>query len=123
MQYKSAVILVVEDEILIRMDVVDHLAAQGYTLLEAQTGQQALETIAHEAHVDIVFTDVDIPGGIDGLTLASEVNARWPSIGIIVTSAKAMLPDRCLPLRSRFYAKPYRPEAVHTAIAQMLVIQ
>ena len=120
MQLQSAVILVVEDEILIRMDVVDQLEAQGYTLLEAETGQQALETVAREDCVDIVFTDVDMPGGIDGLRLASEIDARWPSIGIIVTSGKAVPAEQCLPQGSRFFPKPYRPEAVHTAIVQML---
>lgn len=122
MQHRSAVILVVEDEILTRMGIVDYLQAQGYTLLEAQTGQQALEMLAREDRVDIVFTDVDMPGGIDGLMLASEVNAGWPSIGIIVTSGKAVPSERCLPQGSQFYPKPYRADAIHTAIVQLLAI-
>jgi CheY-like chemotaxis protein len=110
----------VEDEILIRMDVVDQLEGQGYTLLEAASGRQALEIIAQADRVDIVFTDVDMPGGIDGLRLACEIDARWPSIGIILTSGKAVPAKRSLPQGSRFYPKPYSPEAVHTAIVQML---
>src|SRR3546814_14896087 len=101
MQLQSAVILVVEDEILIRMDVVDQLEAQGYTLLEAETGQQALETVAREDRVDIVFTDVDMPGGIDGLRLASEIDARWTPIGIIFTSGTAAPTEQCLPPGAR----------------------
>lgn len=120
MQSPSAIILVVEDEILIRMDVVDQLEDQGYTLLEADSGRQALETIAREERIDIVFTDVNMPGDIDGLMLAMEVNARWPAIGIIVTSGKAVPNERSLPDGCRFYPKPYQPQAVHAAILQML---
>ena len=120
MQSFSAVILVVEDEILIRMDVVDQLEAQGYTLLEAESGKQALEIIVREDRVDIVFTDVDMPGDIDGLALANEVGARWPAIGIIVTSGKTMASERKLPSGCRFYPKPYQSAAVHAAIMEML---
>ena len=120
MERSPAVILVVEDEPLIRMDVVDQLEARGYRLLEANSGKQALETIAGADRVDIVFTDVDMPGDVDGLMLASEVDARWPAIGIIVTSGKALAVERPLPNKCRFFPKPYRSDVVHAAIVQIL---
>lgn len=120
MQASDAVILVVEDETLIRMDVVDQLSAQGYTLLEAATGREALEAIANADIVNVLFTDVDMPGDLNGLTLAHEVSRSWPEIGIIVTSGKTPLGADVLPEGSRFFSKPYMPEMVHAAIRNML---
>lgn len=120
MQLASAVILMVEDEVLIRMDVVDQLSAYGYKLIEASTGREALEALANADAVDILFTDVDMPGDLDGLMLAREVALTRPEIGIIVTSGKALLGENTLPEGSRFYPKPYMPATVHAAIQEML---
>ena len=119
MQPASPVVLVVEDEILIRMDVVDQLAALGYILIEASCAREALDALEGESPVDILFTDVDMPGAVDGLMLARQVSQTRPEIGIIVTSGKSAGQDG-LPQGARFYPKPYVPSAVHAAIQEML---
>lgn len=116
----QTVILVVEDEILIRMDVADYLTAQGYIVLEAATGREALAAIEGAERVNLVFTDVDMPGDLDGLMLAHEVERKWPAIAIIVTSGKNPLGMSELPANSRFYTKPYMLETLQTAIKDML---
>ena len=70
MQSAQAIVLVVEDEVLIRMDVVDQLSALGYSIIEACDGREALEVAQQYEAIDILFTDIDMPGDIDGLTLA-----------------------------------------------------
>lgn len=120
MHSSDAVILVVEDEILIRMDVVDQLTGLGYSVIEASTGREALEALTTGDGVCILFTDVDMPGDLDGIMLAHEVSRTRPEIGIIVTSGKTALGEDALPEGSRFYSKPYVPATVHAAIQEML---
>ena len=91
MQNPNTVILVVEDEVLIRMDVVDQLGALGYRLIEAANGQEALDALSDGGVINILFTDVHMPGDLDGVMLAREVSQRRPEIGIIVTSGRASL--------------------------------
>lgn len=114
----SAVVLVVEDEF--RMDIVDQLGEVGFAILEAGSGKEALAVIEREDRVDIVFTDVDMPGSVNGIDLARAVNARWLAIGIIVTSGQAIIRVDDLPAGSLFYPKPYRPAKVHQAIQELL---
>ncbi|MHB9879910.1 response regulator [Pacificimonas sp. ICDLI1SI03] len=120
MEASAAVILIVEDEPLIRFDVSEQLEAQGFRVLEAGTGGQALATIERVKRVDIVFTDVDMPGKVNGLLLARQVRARWPAIGIIVTSGQAVISPDDLPARCRFYPKPYRMEKISGAMQELL---
>jgi len=120
MSSAPAVVLVVEDEILIRMDIVDQLGEVGFAVLEAGSGQEALAVIEREDQVDIVFTDIDMPGSVNGIDLARAVDARSPAIGIIVTSGQAIIRVDDLPAGSLFYPKPYRPAKVHQAIQELL---
>ncbi|MEM7688604.1 MAG: response regulator [Pseudomonadota bacterium] len=120
MQSAPAVVLVVEDEILIRMDVVDQLAEIGFAVLEAGSGQEALAIIESEERVDVVFTDVDMPGSVNGIDLARTVDERWPTIAIIVTSGQAIIRADELPAGSLFYPKPYQSAKVHQAIQELL---
>ena len=122
MQTAQIVVLVVEDEILIRMDVVDQLGALGYSLIEASSGREALQALASTGPVHILLTDVDMPGDPDGLMLAREVSETRPEIGIIVTSGKTSLRQDSLPQGSRFYPKPYMPAAFHLAIQELLAL-
>lgn len=120
MQISYPVVLVVEDELLIRMHLVDALEIRGYALIEASTAREALEAIQCAERVDVMFTDVDMPGDMDGLTLAHRVAETWPNISIIITSGKGDLGTDRRPARSRFYPKPYVHEAIHSAIIEML---
>jgi CheY-like chemotaxis protein len=120
MHCANAVVLVVEDEILIRMDVVDQLTALGYIIIEASSGREALEALTNADAVHILFTDIDMPGDPDGVMLAHEVSQTRPEIGIIVTSGKTALGEDRLPVGSRFFPKPYVPATVHVAIQEIL---
>jgi CheY-like chemotaxis protein len=106
------VILIVEDEALVRLSAVDMLEDAGFRMIEAVNSEQALELLAADSDVQLLFTDVNMPGTIDGFALAREVRDRWPHIGIMVTSAKKAPGPGELPAGSRFEQKPYSPDTV-----------
>jgi CheY-like chemotaxis protein len=108
----APVILVVEDEALVRLAAVGMLEDAGFCMIEAASGDQALELLATDSDVQLLFTDVTMPGAIDGLALARQVRDRWPHIAIMVVSAKRMPQTGELPLGSRFEQKPYCPDTV-----------
>jgi CheY-like chemotaxis protein len=108
-------ILVVEDETFINMYVSEELEGAGYTVLTAGNADQAIALL--ETHdVRFIFTDIDMPGSMDGLKLAAAVRHRWPPIDIIVTTGKSRPEPREMPPRSVFLPKPYRAEAVIEAV-------
>lgn len=115
-----ATVLVVEDELLIRMDVVDQLQAEGFQTLEAGTGEEALHAMEGDGQIDIVFTDVDMPGNVNGIVLAHEVQEKWPSVGIIVTSGQAVISSDALPCGACFFAKPYEMKTIFATIQELL---
>src|SRR6204780_5745961 len=82
------VVLVVEDEALVRLSAVGMLEDAGFRMIEAVNADQALELLAADSDVQLLFTDVNLPGTIDGLALARQVHDRWPHIGIIVVSGR-----------------------------------
>jgi CheY-like chemotaxis protein len=106
------VILVVEDEALIRLSAVGMLEDAGFRMIEAVNSDQALELLSADSDVQLLFTDVNMPGAIDGLALARQVRDRWPHIGIMVASAIQMPQPEELPAGSRFEQKPYNPDTV-----------
>lgn len=120
MPARPVTVLVVEDEFLIRMDVVDQLQAEGFRTLEAGTGQEALEILQQGKQVDVVFTDVDMPGNVNGVVLAHTVEEKWPAAGIIVTSGQAIIADDALPAGASFLPKPYRVAIIVAAIRKLL---
>lgn len=120
MSEQKIVILVVEDELLVRMDISDQLIDCGFDVLEAENAAQAMEILALHAEIQVMFTDVDMPGGMDGLKLATAVRHRWPPIKIIVTSGHRSVQLADLPLDSRFFGKPYRASAIADAAKEML---
>lgn len=79
-------VLVVEDEPLIRMTVADDLQAAGFCVLEAGNTDEALRLLETHSSIRAIFTDIDMPGGLDGLKLAWIVRDRWPPIEIVITS-------------------------------------
>jgi CheY-like chemotaxis protein len=113
-------ILVVEDEFLVRMIATDILADAGFRPFEAHDAQEAMTLLEARADVQVLFTDWNMPGDIDGLWLARLVHERWPAIAIILTSGK-MCPDPGdLPLGERFVSKPYRPSMLIREIESLL---
>lgn len=102
------VILVVEDEPLIRMDIVDQLQSAGFETLEAGCVQDAMEVIHEQGPIQILFTDVDMPGGLSGIELAHEVRRELAEACIIVTSGQSLDCAAKLPPGSHFHSKPYQ---------------
>ena len=103
----QTVVLIVEDEFLIRMDAVDMITSAGFEVVEAKDADEAIEILEGRLDITIVFTDVNMPGSMDGLKLAAAIRGRWPPIKIVATSGKAKLSADDLPSGSRFLAKPY----------------
>jgi CheY-like chemotaxis protein len=109
-------VLVVEDESLIRMGIADYLEEVGFTVLEAANADQAIRLLEANANISVVFTDIDMPGTMDGLRLAQAVRDRWPPVGIIVTSGHVKLDATALPKGGLFVAKPYDPDLIRRSI-------
>ncbi len=112
-------VLIVEDEVLIRMSMVDELEDAGFTVFEASNAEQAIEMLIANSAIEVMFTDIDMPGGIDGLKLAASVRDRWPPIKIIVTSGHRQINVQALPVEARFVIKPYDPMAIIRSIREM----
>lgn len=106
------VILVVEDEPFVRMVAVDLLTEDGRTVFEAGCVEEALEVLGREHHVDLLFTDINMPGTLDGLDLAAIAFRRQPDLKLIVTSGANSLCDDQIPDHGRFISKPYTPHAL-----------
>jgi CheY-like chemotaxis protein len=98
---KRPVVLIVEDEFLLRMDAVDMIAGAGFEVVEAAN-----------ADITVVFTDIQMPGSMDGLKLARAVKGRWPPIKIVATSGHLHVRETDLPEGGRFLPKPYSPGQV-----------
>lgn len=112
-------VLVVEDEAIIRMSIVEELEDTGFEVFEASNAAQAIEVLIANSRIGVMFTDVDMPGGVDGLKLAASVRDRWPPIKIIVTSGHRRIDVDALPVEARFMVKPYDPNAVIRSIREM----
>jgi CheY-like chemotaxis protein len=102
------VVLLVEDELLIRMSAADMITEAGFTVIEAADADEAIGILENRSDISIVFTDVNMPGSMDGLKLAHFVRDRWPPIRLIVTSGHLAIPDQAIPSGGRFFPKPYR---------------
>jgi CheY-like chemotaxis protein len=108
---KTTVVLVVEDEMMVRMFAMDVLQDAGFHVVEARDGVEALAALELRDDVGLVFTDISMQN-MNGITLAKVISERWPDIAIIVTSG-ALPPgviEMDLPPRARFIPKPYSPE-------------
>lgn len=102
------VVLVVEDEALIRMLAADALVDAGFAVIEADHGAQALDVLRQQADgIHAVFTDVHMPGAINGVALAHEASRCWPWLRLLVASGHAMPNRDELPADCRFLPKPY----------------
>ena len=114
------VVLIVEDEFLIRMDSVDAIRSAGFDVVEAEDADQAILILENRPDITIVFTDVQMPGSMDGLKLAAAVRGRWPPIKIIIVSSLVRRAEHVLPVNSRFLAKPYHAEKLISEIGLLM---
>lgn len=116
----SQIVLVVEDEGLVRLDAAETLRDAGFTVVEAANADQALAVVAGGESVDLLFTDINMPGSMDGLELAKRVSRLKPRIHLLLTSGKVRPARGQIPDDGGFIAKPYTPQAVTRAVCRML---
>jgi len=116
---RARIVLVAEDEILIRAVAAEALRDAGYTVIEASSADEAERFVAAGLVPDVLFTDVRMPGTRDGLALARELKARLPRLIVLVASGHAD-PDTALPHSHKFFRKPYDVDSVLAAIAAAL---
>jgi CheY-like chemotaxis protein len=102
----ALVVLVVEDEALIRCAVADYLREAGYAVIETASGEEAIALCKSDASIDVVFTDVNLIGHASGWDVAECVRADRPDVPVLYTSSKSIDHGRCVP-GSAFLAKPY----------------
>src|ERR1700723_520183 len=113
-------VLVVEDEMLLRMRAVDIVEDAGFTPIEAVNADEAIAILESRSDVDLLFTDIQMPGSMDGLKLAHAVYERWPSIKIILVSGKLTPTDSERPTDSRFFGKPIEVKQMIAEIQEMI---
>src|SRR6202049_1114159 len=115
---KRPVVLIVEDEFILRMDAVDMIAGAGFEVLEAGNADEAIDILESRRDITVVFTDIQMPGSMDGLKLARAVRGRWPPIKIVATSALDVRETE-LPEGGRFLPKPYSPFQVTGVLREL----
>ena len=113
-------VLVVEDEMLLRMRAMDMVEDAGFTGVEAINADDALAILESRSDIELLFTDIQMPGSMDGLNLAYAVHQRWPSIKIILVSGQLKLTDDDKPLDSRFFGKPLDVKQMIAEMQNML---
>jgi DNA-binding NtrC family response regulator len=115
----QTVVLVVEDEPFLRMMAVTVVENAGFKPIEASNADEAVRILESRGDIRIVFTDIDMPGSMDGMKLAACVRKRWPPVEIIMTSGHVAAEDVIVPERGLFFPKPYDPQAVSQAMRRM----
>ena len=115
-----AVILVVEDEAIIRMGAVQMLEDAGFTVLEAANADVAIRLLEYRNDINAVFTDIQMPGSMNGLKLVHVIRERWPQIHLLVASGLKAPTEAEFPRMGRFIRKPYAPEHVLQALKELL---
>jgi DNA-binding NtrC family response regulator len=116
-------VLVVEDETLVNWDITEALRDDGFDVLQAYNGEQALRVLALVADVSVVFTDINLGGAVDGIALADEIDRRWPLVEVLLTSGNHMSSlQRIDRMRDygRFVPKPYPVKAVARRIHEIV---
>jgi len=109
-------VLVVEDDFLNRLHAVNLVEDAGYIAVEASNADEAITILEARKDIRIVFTDIDMPGSMDGLKLAHAIRERWPPIELILTSGHFDLSDDEIPEHGRFFPKPYRDQEIISAL-------
>jgi two-component system, response regulator PdtaR len=116
---RRPIVLIVEDEAMVLLDAMDIVSRAGFEALVAANADEAIRVLEARADIAVVFTDVNMPGSMDGLKLAGAVRERWPPIRLIVTSGHFDKTNQTIPQDSVFLAKPYTPGQISTALTEL----
>ena len=117
---QKPVILVVEDDGLLRFGAVSLVEAAGYVALQAGNANEAIRILEGRPDIQLVLTDIRMPGTMDGIKLAHYIRERWPPIKLIVVSGEDIIEESLLPEGSRFFSKPYNEHRLVEAMQHML---
>jgi CheY-like chemotaxis protein len=117
---RKLVVLVVEDENLIRLSALDMVEEAGFEAIAASDADEAIRILESRNDIRAVFTDVHMPGSMDGLRLARVVRNRWPPVALIVTSGRRSVLETDLPPGGRFLDKPYEPAQIEAALRELI---
>ncbi|WP_281684141.1 response regulator [Thalassobaculum salexigens] len=104
-------VLIVEDEFLIRLSACETFTEAGFVVLEAESGEQAVEILSDDSQIDVVFTDIRLGGALTGWDVAEEARIKRPDVRVIYASGNAIDPTRNVS-GSQFFGKPYDPEVI-----------
>ena len=116
---RRPVVLIVEDEFLLRMNAAEMIGDAGFDVVEAANAEEAIAILEARPDIHVVFTDIQMPGSMDGLKLARFVRGRWPPIKIVATSGFINVGKDDLPDGSRFLTKPYRPAQIVATLREL----
>ena len=117
---KPPTILIVEDQAIVRLELVERFEVLGLIALAAKDADEAIVTLDASSDIELLLTDIKMPGSMDGIRLAHHVRDRWPPVKIIVLSGRLNTELGELPRGSIFLSKPYDPEGLEQAIRFML---
>ena len=112
------VVLVVEDEAILRLQAADALEEAGFRVVEAPDADAALEVLRNNC-VEVLFTDIQMPGRMDGLELARYVHERWPDVRLVITSGRIRPTQQDLPDASAFIGKPYEASSLLNTVRKV----
>lgn len=115
---EASLVLVVEDDDLVRFCAVEMLEDAGFEVVEARHADEAWAVLHRRSDIGVLFTDIDMPGSMCGVTLAGRVHEAWPEIRLILTSGRQRLADQEVPDHGLFVPKPYNASQVVDAIHQ-----
>ena len=117
---KRPVVLIVEDEMLIRLNAIASIEAAGFDVAEAANADEAIAILQQRTDIHLVFTDIDMPGSMDGLKLSHFVRDRWPPVKIVATSGHARISEKDLPQGGRFLTKPYSAAEIVDTVRELI---
>jgi CheY-like chemotaxis protein len=116
---RRPVVLIVEDEFLTRMNTAHMIEEAGFDVVEAANADDAIQVLEARLDITVVFTDVQMPGSMDGLKLAAFIRGRWPPLNIVATSGYVNVPQCHLPEGARFLPKPYSPDQILRTLREL----
>jgi CheY-like chemotaxis protein len=117
---RPCAVLVVEDDAILRLHALDIVEEAGFTALEAKNADEAITILESRSDIAVLFTDINMPGSMDGLKLAHAVRNRWPPIKIVVVSGQVELEQNALPPDSRFFGKPFEAEKMINELRELI---
>lgn len=116
---RRPVVLIVEDDLVIRFYAAQIIEEAEFDVVEASNADEAIAILEARADISVLFTDIQMPGSMDGLKLAAAVKGRWPPIKIVATSGLVNVGPDDLPEGGRFIPKPYGPAQLAATLREL----